>query len=403
MKKRFAVMSKNIQWEKILSPKVMLYLAPTVIFLSGCGGGPAPDVPVKVSMRFELDELGELPPVHNIHRGKKMTADMKPTPQTLECHLCHGEDVAKTRKQIPSMSVCQSCHTGEIAPDLPCKRCHIGTKKVLDGIGGINVDDTVSQMADVDCEDCHDSENEYQVSSEACLDCHEEELLEKKARLQKEHAEKVVTVGNYYKEIGDYIKSANGKSNTFINHDEFKKGEYNYKLALLDRSGGIHNTEFTKQLLGRAEKTLAKLDKQYNDKMLQLLQQAKAEDPTTRMKALGTLGEIGGEISRGALIEALKDPAANVRQKVVGILGKTRDKKFLDALILALRDKDPRIRQEVVKVLGKIRSKKAIDALNRAAYDSDSGVRWRANAILKNLKAPAHSNNNSANKWNMQN
>jgi hypothetical protein len=368
-------------------------------------------------IRFKLEELKELPSVHDIHRGKRMLAEMKPTPKTLECHLCHGEEAAKNKKSTPSMLVCLDCHTGQQAPKLPCKRCHLGTKKIFSGVGAAEIGEMLSTMAEFDCDDCHDKEQKFAVPHDVCFDCHDKEEIKPMAQLQKEFVDKLAGVESYYKQVNNFVKSTQGKDKLLINPDEFNRGEYIYKFALMDRSKGVHNNGFVMQLISEADETLSEVSKYYDKYMQRLARDTKSGSPKVRRKALKMLkeigderaqdhliqvlqnpypatqksamqilGEIGGEKARNALIELLQNPNTNIRVHTVKVLGKIRGREALDALILALPDQEPKVREEIVTILGEIGGKKALKALTASLKDSNFRVRWKAEAALKKLK-----------------
>jgi hypothetical protein len=387
MLKQLTIFFGRNQVKKRAFLKGMFWLSFLVFFLSGCKARPK----VKPQeVRYELSELNEFPFVHDTHRGKKMTPDMKPTPAALECRLCHEGEVSESKKNIPSMSICQNCHTGQNASHISCKKCHAGTAKILFGKGGIGIETLPSQMADLDCGDCHDTENKLQVTAEVCLDCHEEPLLEKRIRLQNEYTEKVASLKKSYETLSTYVKSSKGKQKRIINLTEFKTGEYHYKYLLLDRSKGTHNSMFTQRLMNEADKILSRLNKHYNETIQRLVKRIQEENSniSQKMGAMATLGEIGGEEAQQILIQALQDQDVRIRQNAVRVVGKFKGEKSLLALIGALKDPDPKVRQEVVLALGEIGGKKVENTLNQALKDPDFGVRWRAKTILKKLKTP---------------
>lgn len=409
MLKQLTVFFSRNQEKKRTLLGIMLCFSFPVLLLSGCSKARPEKIKppemryekIKQSeIRYELSELKEFLFIHDNHRGKKMTPDMKPTPETLECRLCHVGEVSASKKNLPSMSICINCHTGQNAPQLPCKKCHEGTAKIFSGKGGIEIETLVSRMADLDCRDCHDTGNKLQVTEEVCLDCHEESMLEKKIRLQKEYAEKVASLEKSYATISTYVKSSQGEQKKLINLTDFKNGEYLYKYLLMDRSKGIHNSIFTQRLMKEADKILSGLSKHYNETIerLEKIAQAENTDIGQRISALKTLGGIGGEKVQLILIQTLQDQDVKIRQNVVKIIGKLKGEKSLQALIGALQDPSPKVRQEVVLALGEIGGKKVISYLNQALKDPDSVVRWRAETILKKLKD--HNNRQDIlNKW----
>jgi hypothetical protein len=212
-----------------------------------------------VTVSFKLEELKEHPSMHDIHRGKSMEPGMDPSPESLDCTYCHATETSNYSQKVPAMSVCKDCHADHNAPQLGCTQCHLGTTRVLSGIRGAGIGVIKSNMADHDCIDCHDPQNKLQVQTEVCLKCHEDSYREKLGYLQKEYMEKVNRVKKHYNQINNNLRLIQGKHKNLINPEELRKGEYNYKYALLDRSRGVHNNEFVMQLLNEAERILSKL------------------------------------------------------------------------------------------------------------------------------------------------
>jgi hypothetical protein len=311
---------------------MLLVVLPT-LFFHGCFAGPEIEIPVQPVLKLELGEVKELAPVHVIHRGKKMEADMEASPNSLECYYCHSGEVSKHRKDVPAMSVCKGCHTGRIAPDLSCENCHLGQKKIFSGAKGAGVEIIKSPMADLDCEDCHDSENELRAPSGVCEDCHDEAYIDKTTRLQEKYTDKIAGIKSHYEKIGSYVKIAGGKRKTLIDIDEFEIGEYYYKYALLDRSKGIHNNEFVMRLLGEAEKTISMLSTQYNEEVRKLIQKARADDSNIRRKAVKEIEAIGG---KRALLPFLNSTSSGLRMEAQSAL--TNLKNAQDMLLRKRRN-----------------------------------------------------------------
>ncbi len=189
-----------------------------------------------------------LPNVHPLHLG-----------MDIYCVKCHSRVVHSTdpTKHTPGMERCVRCHDGENAPFDDCKICHIGIKKIFEGKTARGIEETPSPMVDIDCLECHNAQREFTVSGQACVDCHEEESYRTAiAELQAVYNAKFEKATKAYNKAKEGLKktSRKGKDTSGI-ASVFKEGEYNYKLAALDGSHGVHNLEFTTPLLDRVIET----------------------------------------------------------------------------------------------------------------------------------------------------
>lgn len=91
-----------------------------------------------------------------------------------------------------------------------------------------------------------------------------------------------------------------------------------------------------------------------------------------RIKAVETLGELGGPESVNPLARSLFDFDPSVRMKAAEALGKIGDPSAVDPLIFALRDEDSEVKSEVVLSLGYIGDLRAVKPLLSALREDIS-------------------------------
>ncbi len=196
----------------------------------------------------------KMPNVHPLHLG-----------MDVYCNTCHNRVVHNNNPETSPMAMgdCTTCHDGENAPFEDCKMCHVGIKKIFDGNTGRGIEETASVMQDIECLDCHNSQRQYTVSSQACVDCHEDDSYGKPMidDWQGVYNEKLALATKAYEKAKVNLKEADRKGKDVSGIvSVFKDGEYNYNLALIDGSHGVHNAEFTTPLLENAAKTFAEVN-----------------------------------------------------------------------------------------------------------------------------------------------
>jgi hypothetical protein len=259
------------------------------------------------------NKLSEFPPVHEIHKGKKIDPDKKDSKNSMECKYCHFGNLSTPVEKNLSMLLCFDCHTGKSAPKLTCVNCHQGTVKIFNGIAGMGVKVIESNMIILDCDDCHNTDPQNSNPLNPCEDCHEKSYNEKMIRMQAEYREKLATMKRHYNIIKNYIRVFQRELNISPDREKIKSVAHNYKLALLDRSKGVHNNAFILEILNKTEENLSKIREYYKPNINNLFQDIQSNDRNVRLKAVGLLGEIGDKKARQYLKRALDDPDPKVR------------------------------------------------------------------------------------------
>jgi hypothetical protein len=184
--------------------------------------------------------------------------------QGLNCSSCHAprENHGKT-----FMKTCAQCHHGKGMKKVKCDDCHINIKRLIQGKGGIGVKERPSNKLDVvECIDCHrgvpaKKKDNFDTLKKRCIGCHDQSYGEMAVRwkttsedLLKRLAPKLAQV----KEEIDRIDRQKG--HTFVYRKLYGEAEFNYNMAKDGK--GIHNLEYTEELLEFANRRLDEAIKQ---------------------------------------------------------------------------------------------------------------------------------------------
>jgi hypothetical protein len=186
----------------------------------------------------------------------------------LKCFDCHSsrENHGKTFQKN-----CAGCHHGKKITKAKCEDCHISVKKMIQGKGGIGVKERPSNKLDVvECIDCHrgvpaKKKESFDVIKKRCIECHDQSYGEMAIRWKtaSEGLLKKVTpkIDKVREEIGR-IELRRG--HTFIYRKLFGEAEFNYHLA--KKGNGVHNPEYTEDLLEFSNNRLDEAIKQLSKK-----------------------------------------------------------------------------------------------------------------------------------------
>jgi hypothetical protein len=186
----------------------------------------------------------------------------------LKCSDCHAprENHGKT-----FMKNCAECHHGEKIRKVRCEDCHVFVKRLVQGKGGIGVKELPSNKLDVvECIDCHrgilaKKKDIFDTVKKRCIECHDQSYGEMVVRwkatsedLLKKLEPKMAKV----KEGIDRIDRRRGHS--FVYRKLFGEAELNYNLV--KKGNGVHNLEYTEELLEFANNRLDEAIKQLSKK-----------------------------------------------------------------------------------------------------------------------------------------
>jgi nitrate/TMAO reductase-like tetraheme cytochrome c subunit len=194
----------------------------------------------------------------------------------LRCSDCHSprENHGKT-----FMKNCADCHHGKQIKKVRCEDCHVSVKRLVQGKGGIGVKERPSNKLDVvECIDCHRGvaakrKDTFDTMKKRCIECHDQsygEMAVQWKTTSEELLKKVTPKIAQVKEEIDRIEKRGG--HTFVYRKLFGEAEFNYNLA--KNGKGVHNLDYTEELLEFANRRLDEAIKQL----------AKRKQETTRLR-----------------------------------------------------------------------------------------------------------------------
>jgi HEAT repeat protein len=115
------------------------------------------------------------------------------------------------------------------------------------------------------------------------------------------------------------------------------------------------------------------------------LQQLKAKDPATRLRAIARLSDDEDPSVAGSLLPLIADSNPAVQAATMKVLGKFKEEQAVPALLHALHARDAEVRESAADALKQIGDARAIPPLVVALKDDNNGVRWRAANALESL------------------
>ena len=185
-----------------------------------------------------------------------------------KCSNCHSprENHGKTFQKN-----CADCHHGKEIKKVKCEDCHISVKRLVQGRGGIGVKERPSSKLDVvECIDCHrgvpaKKKDTLDAIKKRCIECHDQSYGEMVIRW-KTASEELLKKGtpkiNKVREEIERIEKRGG--HTFVYRKLYGEAEFNYNLA--KKGNGVHNLEYTEELLEFANHRLDEAIRQFAPK-----------------------------------------------------------------------------------------------------------------------------------------
>jgi hypothetical protein len=197
----------------------------------------------------------------------------------LDCHSpreAHGKTFFKN---------CASCHHGKGVKSVTCEGCHGDVKKIFYGKGGIGVKDRPSSKLNVvGCADCHaavtkSKKETLDALKKRCVECHDQSYGEMVIRWRTtsgDHLKKVAAKLDTVRAEIDRIDRSGG--HTFVFRKLFGEAEFNFNLV--KKGNGVHNVEYSEELLEFADRRLDEALKQ----LARRKQEAALPSPAKRSK-----------------------------------------------------------------------------------------------------------------------
>lgn len=182
----------------------------------------------------------------------------------LKCSDCHSprEDHGKT-----SMKTCAQCHHGKESRKVSCQECHVATKRIVEGKGGLGTKEIPSpKLGTVKCTDCHHGtvakkKDSFDTIKKRCIECHDESYGEMAIQWKATSEELLKRVSSKMDQVKgeiDRIEIMGGRS--FVYRKLYGDAEFNFNLV--KKGDGVHNIEYTEELLKYADTRLDEALKQ---------------------------------------------------------------------------------------------------------------------------------------------
>jgi nitrate/TMAO reductase-like tetraheme cytochrome c subunit len=194
----------------------------------------------------------------------KFSHETHVTGKSLKCSDCHAprENHGKTFQKN-----CADCHHGKEMKKVKCEDCHVSVKRMVQGKGGIGVKERPSNKLDVvECMDCHrgvaaKKKDTFDAIKKRCIECHDQSYGEMAVRWKTASEgllKKVVPkLDKVREEIG---RIELRKGHTFVYRKLYGEAEFNFNLV--KKGNGVHNLEYTEELLEFANRRLDEAIKQ---------------------------------------------------------------------------------------------------------------------------------------------
>jgi hypothetical protein len=182
----------------------------------------------------------------------------------LKCLDCHSsrENHGKT-----FLKNCAGCHHGKKIKKAKCEDCHVDTRKLIQGRGGIGVKERPSNKLDVvECIDCHrgipaKKKDNFDAIKKRCIECHDQSYGEMAVRWRTTSEELLKKLAPKLTQVKEEIERIDRRGgHTFVYRKLFGEAEFNYNLV--KKGNGVHNLEYVEELLEFANNRLDEAVKQ---------------------------------------------------------------------------------------------------------------------------------------------
>jgi hypothetical protein len=176
----------------------------------------------------------------------------------MKCNDCHSPRESHGKTYLKN---CAQCHHGREIKKVSCEECHVAVKKLLQGKGGLGVKDTPSvKLNATKCTDCHTGtlakrKDPFETLQKRCIKCHDESYGELAADWKSTSEDLLKKTFAKMQQVREQIrKIERDGEHTFVYRRLFGDAEFNFNLA--KQGNGVHNLEYTKDLLEHADRRL---------------------------------------------------------------------------------------------------------------------------------------------------
>ncbi|HUL36612.1 MAG TPA: cytochrome c3 family protein [Thermodesulfobacteriota bacterium] len=175
-----------------------------------------------------------------------------------KCSDCHSprENHGKT-----ILKNCAGCHHGNETKKVKCQDCHAPIQKIIQGKGGIGVQERPSSKLDVvECVDCHRSvgakrKGSFDSIKKRCIECHDQSYGEMVIRWKATSEDSLRNIEPKLKKVKEEIERIElSGGHTFVFRKLYGDAEFNYNLA--KNGKGVHNLDYAEELLEVANNRL---------------------------------------------------------------------------------------------------------------------------------------------------
>jgi hypothetical protein len=182
----------------------------------------------------------------------------------LKCSDCHAprENHGKT-----FMKNCAECHHGREIKKVKCEDCHVSTQRLFQGKGGVGVKERPSNKLDVvECIDCHrgvpvKKKDNFDAIKKRCIECHDQSYGEMAVRWKTTPEEFLKKLAPKLAHVMEEIERIDRRrGHTFVYRKLYGEAEFNYNLVYNGK--GVHNLEYSEELLEIANNRLDEAIKQ---------------------------------------------------------------------------------------------------------------------------------------------
>ena len=203
----------------------------------------------------------------------------------MKCSDCHSprENHGKTY-----LKNCASCHHGKEIKKVGCGGCHANAVRLMEGKGGLGVKDKPSnKLGVVECIDCHKGvvskkKDSFDTIKKRCMECHDQSYGDMAARWKTASEELLKKLTPKLANVKEEIEKVEKRGgHTFVFRKLYGEAEFNYLLA--KKGNGIHNLEYTEELIDFANRRLDEAIQQLA-KRKQAANQGRMIGPTSKKK-----------------------------------------------------------------------------------------------------------------------